>query len=128
MSLASQAARSGALEAVERIINREPEADEILRASLAVLAERLPARFVAIAFVEGSELVLGPAAGTAPRAAARPPIAEPVQYQRTQVAELWIDSDAKPDAADRAFLRHVAALLSPYCLVGWDTGGEPWQP
>ena len=25
-------------------------------------------------------------------------------------------------------LRVVADLLSPYCLVGWDTGGEAWSP
>ena len=22
----------------------------------------------------------------------------------------------------------VALLISPYCLVGWDTGGEAWTP
>ena len=32
------------------------------------------------------------------------------------------------DADDRQFLERVAVLISPYCLVGWDTGGEPWRP
>ena len=27
-----------------------------------------------------------------------------------------------------AFLERVAVLISPYCLVGWDTGGVPWDP
>ena len=35
---------------------------------------------------------------------------------------------AEPDDDDRAFLRRVSDLLSPYCLVGWDTGGEVWEP
>ncbi len=42
------------------------------------------------------------------------------------MAEIDIDSDA-PAAfgdGDRDFLERVAELLSPYCLVGWDTGGE----
>ena len=34
----------------------------------------------------------------------------------------------EPDDADRAFLARVSDLLSPYCLVGWDTGGEAWEP
>jgi len=29
---------------------------------------------------------------------------------------------------DAAFLERVAVLVSGHCLVGWDTGGEPWEP
>jgi hypothetical protein len=29
---------------------------------------------------------------------------------------------------DRAVLERVASLIGPYCLVGWDTGGEAWSP
>ena len=29
---------------------------------------------------------------------------------------------------DRAELAWAAELLAPLCLVGWDTGGEPWLP
>ena len=29
---------------------------------------------------------------------------------------------------DDAFLQRVATLVSPYCLVGWDTHGERWEP
>jgi putative methionine-R-sulfoxide reductase with GAF domain len=46
------------------------------------------------------------------------------------VGEIDIDSDEPaafgPD--DRAFLERVAQLISPHCLVGWDTGGEAWTP
>jgi putative methionine-R-sulfoxide reductase with GAF domain len=46
------------------------------------------------------------------------------------VAEIDIDSDtpAAFGEDDRRFLERVALLISPYCLVGWDTGGEAWSP
>ena len=28
---------------------------------------------------------------------------------------------------ERALLERVAFLVSPYALVGWDTGGEAWS-
>lgn len=127
MSLLPAGERSGAVEAIERILNREPEADEILRQAVAVLHERIPdVRGVAVAFVEDGELAPGPIAGATIESA--PSIAVPVLYERRPVAELWIDADAEPDEADQAFLARVSDLLSPYCLVGWDTGGEAWEP
>ena len=57
-------------------------------------------------------------------------IVVPVRYEDIVVAEIDIDSD-EPAAfgeADREFLERVAELLSPHCLLGWDTGGEPWEP
>jgi GAF domain-containing protein len=63
-------------------------------------------------------------------ASTRSEIVVPISYDGLVVAEIDIDSD-RPAAfgdGDRSFLESVAALLSPYCLVGWDTGGEPWEP
>ena len=63
-------------------------------------------------------------------ASTRSEIVVPISYEDIVVAEIDIDSD-RPAAfgdADRRFLGDVAALVSPYCLVGWDTGGEPWEP
>jgi L-methionine (R)-S-oxide reductase len=63
-------------------------------------------------------------------ASTRSEIVVPISYEDIVVAEIDIDSD-QPAAfgeADRIFLEDVAALVSPYCLVGWDTGGEPWEP
>jgi hypothetical protein len=127
VSLLPAGARTGAVEAIERILNREPEADQILREAVVVLQERIPgARGVAVAFVEDGALAPGPIAGAGVDAA--PAIAVPVLYERRPVAELWIDADGEPDGDDRAFLARVSDLLSPYCLVGWDTGGEAWEP
>jgi L-methionine (R)-S-oxide reductase len=52
---------SGALEAVDRILNRESEADEVLRQAVEVLHDRFEHySWVGIYLVEGDELVLGP--------------------------------------------------------------------
>lgn len=50
-----------ALEAVDRIVNREGEADEVLRKAVDVLHDRFPHySWVGIYLVEGDDLVLGP--------------------------------------------------------------------
>jgi L-methionine (R)-S-oxide reductase len=59
----------------------------------------------------------------------RSEIVVPIAYEGQVVGEIDIDSD-RPAAFgedDRVFLERVAALISPYCLVGWDTGGVPWS-
>jgi L-methionine (R)-S-oxide reductase len=60
----------------------------------------------------------------------RSEIVVPISYQGRVVGEIDIDSDeaAAFGADDRVFLERVALLISPYCLVGWDTGGEGWTP
>jgi L-methionine (R)-S-oxide reductase len=51
----------GALEAVDRILNRESEADEVLRQTVELLHDRFEHySWVGIYFVEGDDLVLGP--------------------------------------------------------------------
>ena len=50
-----------ALEAIDRIVNRESEADEVLRRAVEVLHDRLEHySWVGIYLVEGDDLVLGP--------------------------------------------------------------------
>ena len=46
----------------------------------------------------------------------------PVIFEGARVAELAVDG-----ADDSTFLDRVAFVISPYCLVGWDTGGVPWD-
>jgi putative methionine-R-sulfoxide reductase with GAF domain len=72
-------------------------------------------------FVEDGALALGPEAGNADE---KQRTSVPVRWQGDTIAELSVDG-AAPD--DTAFLEHVADLISGYCLVGWDTGGEPWE-
>jgi hypothetical protein len=108
------------VEAVEQVLTRGDDADDVLRAVVAVLHERL-GRFVRISFVEPDRLAPGPAAGEPTETTSFP-----IEFERRRVAELEVGGE--PDGADRALLERVAALLSPYALVGWDTGGEEWAP
>jgi putative methionine-R-sulfoxide reductase with GAF domain len=128
----------GALEAVDRILNREPEADEVLRQAVAALHDRIGRyRWVGLWFVEGEELLLGPRAGAREGVPDRlalgsgdaGAVAVPVRYEGRQVGLLTIDpSDgAPPDPEERAFLERVALVVSAHCLVGWDTGGVGWD-
>ena len=110
----------GALDAVDRILNRGGDADDVLRAVVGALVERGGCAWAGILFVEDGELVLGPQAGEQ-RPAER--IQLPVVYNGDRVAELVADG-----SDDRAFLERVALLISAHCLVGWDTGGVPWDP
>ena len=60
----------------------------------------------------------------------RSEIVVPISFEGRVVGEIDIDSD-EPTAfgdGDREFLERVATLISPHCLVGWDTGGERWTP
>jgi hypothetical protein len=109
----------GALEAIDRILNRGGDADDVLRAVLEVLHRLYP--FVAIAFVENGAKVGGPSLGDRPDAWETWPIA----FNGMRVAVLEV---AGTSEAERPFLERVALVISPYCLVGWDTGGEPWTP
>ena len=112
--------RSGALEAVDRILNRTGDADDVLREVVAVLVERGGCAWAGIAFVEEGSLVLGPHAGSTDEA--RRERVE-IAYRGDKVGELWADG-----APDRAVLERVAVLVSAHVLLGWDTGGERWEP
>jgi hypothetical protein len=111
---------SGALESIERVLNRGGEADDVLRQVVAILHERLD-RFVRISFVESDGLVPGPALGEESATTAFA-----VTFQGSRVADLEAGGDLTDD--DRALLERVAILVSPYALVGWDTLGEEWTP
>jgi putative methionine-R-sulfoxide reductase with GAF domain len=115
---------AGALEAVERILNREPEADEVLRQVVAALLDRIDSySWVGISFVEEGGLVLGPSKGAD---GGGPRLEAPVVYNGMHVATLAVVTEASSAEHDQAFLDRVATLISAHCLVGWDTGGEPW--
>jgi L-methionine (R)-S-oxide reductase len=157
---------SGALEAIDRILNRAGDADDVLREVVSVLHERFDRySWVGIYLIEGDALVLGPWQGPEATEHVRIPVGQgicgaaaasgrtevvddvdadprylacfpstrseivvPIAYEGRIVGEIDVDSNrpAAFDTADREFLEHVALLISPYCLVGWDTGGERW--
>jgi hypothetical protein len=97
-----------------------PDADDVLRQTVAELAAADGCTWAGIFFVEEGELVLGPEAGS-PDESRRASV--PVTWRGDRVAELAADGDV-----DRARLEQVAAEIADLCLVGWDTGGEAWEP
>ena len=112
----------GALEAVERILNRGGDADDVLRAVVASIHERVPHMTrVGIEFMERGSLVLGPEAGSGDGDELR----ALVTFDGAPVAELVVHRAESCD--DLPFLERVATLVSPYCLVCWDTGGLSWS-
>jgi hypothetical protein len=113
-------------DAVQAIVDSGEEADQILRAALAAVHDAAGAPWSAIAFVEEREMAVGPLLGQAPDGTPEPALAVPIVYRGETVAGLWFGSET-PRELD-ADLSRVAALLAPYCLVGWDTGGEDWNP
>jgi L-methionine (R)-S-oxide reductase len=158
----------GALEALDSILDRGGDADDVLREVVALLHERFEHySWVGIYLVEGDDLVLGPWRGPEATEHVRIPVGQgicgaaaatgrteivddvnadprylacfpstrseivvPISFEGRVVGEIDIDSD-KPAAfeeQDREFLERVATLISPHCLVGWDTGGERWAP
>jgi GAF domain-containing protein len=166
--VSTQDSYRGALEAVERILNREAESDDILRQVVDLLHDRFDQyNWVGIYFVEGDELSLGPWKGPQATEHVRIPVGQgvcgaavasgkteivddvnadprylacfvstrseivvPISFDGIVVAEIDIDSD-RPAAftdADRVFLERLGTLISPHCLVGWDTGGVAWEP
>jgi hypothetical protein len=107
-------------EAIERILEEIKDADDVLRGAVAALVTDPAIVWAGVAFLEHGVLVLGPSAG-APDEARR--AREPVVYEGTLVGELWADGNP-----DRTVLENVAARIAPQVLIGWDTGGEAWQP
>ena len=109
-----------ALVALERILDGADEADDVLRAAVAVLVDEPGVSYAEVAFLEGGELIAGPHAGD-PNEERRMRV--PVTYQGSRVGELRVDGDA-----DASLLARVAELVSAHVLIGWDTGGERWRP
>jgi putative methionine-R-sulfoxide reductase with GAF domain len=109
-----------AVDAVRNIVERGVEADDILRDVVEALVSTDEIRWAGIAFSEDEALHLGPALGE-PDEALRERV--PVEYDGAVVGELWADG-----AVHRDELGRIASLIAPYVLIGWDTGGEAWEP
>ena len=108
------------LEALDDILGRGGEPDDVLRAAVSVLAEVPGIVWAGIAFLDEGTLALGPTAGE-PDEAHRSRVS--IVFQGAKVGELWVDGNT-----ERAILKRVATLLSAHVLIGWDTRGETWEP
>ena len=109
-----------ALDAVRRIAEAGGDADDVLRACVTRLTDEPDVSWAGVALAEGGALQLGPWSGS-PDPGRR--TCAPILFQGEAVGELLVDG-----AIDRAILDRVAALIAPFALIGWDTGGEAWDP
>ncbi len=101
----------GALEAVERILNRGGDAEDVLRGVL----DAFDARGISFARVQlagGDGLEVGER---------RVSIAAPVSYEGSEIGSLEVAAD------DRAFVERVATLISHY-VARLETGGDAASP
>ena len=105
---------------IDRVVVAGGDADDVLRAVVAALAAEPEITWAGITFLEAGELVLGPSAGS-PDEARRHVTA--IAYRGDPVGELVVDG-----TGDATFLAEIAASLSDYVLLGWDTGGTAWEP
>lgn len=110
-----------ALAEVERIVAAGGETDDVLRAVVAALGQRYS--WVAVRFNEGGELLLGPTAGT--EGGER--VEQEIVYKGERVGLVEVDAASVSDA-DRELVARTAERIALLTLVGWDTGGEPWNP
>ncbi len=107
--------------AITEIVSSGEDADQILLGAIAVLADSYSIG-VGIRFVEEGSLSDGPWAG----ARGTPVSTVPVQYGGELVAEI-VTAGTIDDVTRRTW-EHVGVLIADYCLVGWDIGGEDWEP
>jgi hypothetical protein len=110
--------QKGPLESVRRAVDEGDDADDVLRSVVGVLVDEGAATWAGISFFEAGELALGPEAGV-PDPNARTIV--PVVYESTTVAQL------AADGVNPGMLEEIAPLIAEHCLVGWDTGGVPWD-
>ncbi len=107
-------------EEIARILEEVEDADEALRRVVALLVDEPGATWAGVAFLEDGHLTLGPSAGS-PDEARR--IRVPIVFQGDHVGELLVDGTMDP-----AVVAQIADRIAPQVLIGWDTGGEPWEP
>jgi hypothetical protein len=105
---------------LDEVLQRGGDADDVLRSAVAALAHEPGVAWVSIWLREDDGLVLGPSSGT-PDEQRR--VRVPIAYRGDPVGELVVDGSIA-----RKRLDSVAAELAPYVLLGWDTGGEAWEP
>jgi hypothetical protein len=119
-------ARDAALAQIEALLEAGGDADDVLRAVLSTIEQRLEdVTWIALQFVEEGQLIAGPTAGQEPSDGARLELA--VTYEGRQIGRLDA-AGQQLDDADRAFFERVSGLISAHTLLGWDTGGERWVP
>lgn len=109
----------GALEALDRVLNRGGEPEAVLRTVVELVHDLFEHYdWVGISVAEGTHPVLGLSEGKEPPG--EPQLRIPILYEGDVVGELSVEPVPATafSAEDRTFLERVALLISPYCVAG----------
>jgi hypothetical protein len=98
---------SDLLEAVERIVDRDGDPEDVLQHAVTAIVERGGALWAAVLVNDEGELILGPHAGVAEPGARRQ---APIVRDGARIGELAVDG-----LDDQPLIERIAAALSPYC-------------
>jgi hypothetical protein len=98
---------SGVLEAVDRIVNRGGDAEDVLQSTVTTLVDRGGAKWAAVLLNDEGELFVGPQAGVAEPGERRQ---APIVFQGAHLGVLAVDG-----LDDQPLIERVAVLISPYC-------------
>ncbi len=114
----------GALEAIDRIINRSGEADDVLRAVVDLLQDRLPHySWVGIYLVEGKDLVLGPWRGPEATEHVRIPIGQGICGAAAATGRTEVVDDVNADPRYLAcFASTRSEIVVPIAFQGQVVG------
>ena len=112
---------AGALEAVDRIVNRESDADAVLRAAVEVLHDRFDHySWVGIYLVEAEDLVLGPWKGPQATEHVRIPIGQGICGAAAATGKTEIVDDVNAD--DRYLACFVSTRSEIVVPIAYDGG------
>jgi hypothetical protein len=107
--------------AIQAIVDGADEADQILLGTIAHLAQRYDAG-VGLRFVEEGAFIDGPWSGPDGPVGSEVEVRYDDELVGAFVTTAQLDDDA------RATFEAATRLIGDYCLVGWDIGGEDWEP
>jgi hypothetical protein len=94
------------LEAVDRIVERGGESQDVLQAAVMAIVDRGGAKWAAVLFNDEGELIVGPHAGVAEPGERR---TAPVVRDEAHLGELAVDG-----LDDQPLIEILASLLAPY--------------
>jgi hypothetical protein len=98
---------AGALEAVQQILDRGGDAEDVLQAAMTAIVNRGGATWAAVLYSDEGELLVGAHAGVAEPGERR---GAPIVLDGAQIGELEVDG-----LDDQPLIERVAAHLAPWC-------------
>jgi hypothetical protein len=96
------------LEAVDRIVDRGGDAEDVLQATVTAVVERGGAKWAAVLFNDEGELIVGPHAGVAEPGERRE---APIVFAGAHVGQFAVDG-----LDDQPLIERLASRISPYCI------------